>query len=128
MPHEFRAGQRWTYRPPEGFASSRIVIGAVLAFAGSAPVICCMVTEAPVQMPDGTIAKSTIPFLPLTTDALVKTVVEADGEADVGPAFVDAYSAWRADGRGLSVFSVPFEGRLDHLIARQMASIIGVKL
>jgi hypothetical protein len=128
MQHDFRAGQRWTYRAPEGFAASRIVVGAVVAFAGSAPIMCCMVTDAPLRLPDGTISKVTIPFLPLTRQALEQTVVEADGEGEVTTAFIDAYTAWRADERGLSVFSVPFEGRLDLLIARQMASIIGVEV
>ena len=128
MPHDFRAGRRWTYRAPAGFAASRIVVGAVVAFAGSAPIMCCMVTDAPLRLPDDTISKATIPFLPLTSEALEKTVVDPDGEGEITAAFIDAYAAWRADERGLSVFSVPFEGRLDLLIARQMASIIGVEV
>lgn len=128
MGHDFRAGQRWAYRAPDGFASSRIVIGAVVAFAGNDPVMCCMVIDAAVRQTNGTVAKTTIPFLPLTCDALEKTVVERDGEAEVDASFIDAYSSWRGDDRGLSVFSVPFEGRLDQLIARQMASIIGVEV
>lgn len=128
MPHDFRAGQRWTYRAPEGFSSSRIIIGAVVAFAGSAPIMCCMVTEAPQRLPDGTVSRATIPFLPLTAEALQMSVADADGEGEVDNSFVDAYAAWRTDKRGLSVFCVPFDGFLDRLIARQMASIIGVKV
>jgi hypothetical protein len=84
--------------------------------------------NAPQRMPDGTFGKATIPFLPLTTAALEQTVLELDGEGEVDGAFIDAYAAWRADERGLSAFSIPFEGFLDQLIARQMASIIGVKV
>ncbi|KAB2848225.1 MAG: hypothetical protein F9K44_11410 [Hyphomicrobiaceae bacterium] len=128
MSPEFRAGQCWTYRAPEGFSSSRIVIGAVLAFSGSAPIMCCMVSDAPLRMPDGSLGRATIPFLPLTSAALEETVLELDGEAQVDNAFIDAYAAWRADERGLRVFSVPFGGFLDQLVARQMASIIGVEV
>ena len=126
MTIEFCAGQRWTYRAPVGFQSSRLVIGAMVAFAADDSVLCCMVTNAPRRGPDGTIERVTIAFLPMTVEALRQSVVELDGIADIDAAFVAAYEVWREDPRGLAAFSVPFEGFLDVLIARQMAAIIGV--
>ena len=48
-----------------------------------------------------------------------------EGEGTVAPAFAAHFSNWHDDERGLSFFTVPFEGSLDRMIALQMAEIIG---
>jgi hypothetical protein len=127
-PDAFRAGERWVYRPPAAFAASRLVVGAVLTFEGREPIVCCAVTGAPRRLPDGSLDEVTIPFLPLTESALAASVVARDGESELPPQFAEAFRCWREDPRGLSAFTVPFEGPLDRLIARQMAEIVGANL
>ncbi|MGD9669618.1 MAG: hypothetical protein AB7U75_11250 [Hyphomicrobiaceae bacterium] len=126
-PTGFSAGQSWSYRTPEGFETSRILIGAVASFSDGQRVFCCAVTGAPERQPDGGKACVAIPFLPMTEDALTRTVTTRDETtAGVLPhGFSEAFTTWRDDPRGLSCFTVPFEGYLDRLIARQMAAIIG---
>jgi hypothetical protein len=124
--HQFTAGERWTYRAPRGFEASRIIIGAIVSFADHEPIICCAVQGAPRQMPNGKIDSVTIPFLPMSASALTASVTDKDGEGDVPPSFAAAFETWQDDPRVLSIFTVPFEGRLDSLIARQMAA--GMKL
>lgn len=119
--HQFAAGQQWMYRAPQGFETSRIVIGAVVSFADHDPVICCAVLGAPRQIPSGTIESVTIPFLPLSATALSASVTARDGEGKLPPGFSPAFETWQEDPRGLSIFTVPFEGRLDALITRQVA-------
>jgi hypothetical protein len=121
---DFVAGQRWTYRPPDGFQASRMVIGAIITFEGHERIICAMVTGAPQLAPDRTIRTVTIPFLPLSETAFAASVVERDGTAPVSEHFRKGYADWKVDQRGLSYFKVPFEGYLDRLIRRQLAEII----
>jgi len=121
----FAAGQRWTYRAPQGFESSRIVVGAVVSFAEHEPVVCCSVLGAPRRLPDGSIDVVTIPFLPMTEAAFRATVVGEDGRAEPIGEFEAAFADWRNDPRGLSMFTVQFEGELDRMIALQMAAILG---
>ena len=121
----FRAGERWRYRTPAGFEGSRLLIGAVVSFAGTPPIICCAVTDAPRLLPDGRIDAVTIPFLPLSERALAASVTAPDGEAALPSGFGEAFEQWHKDVRGLAAFTVPFEGRLDLMIARQMAEIVG---
>jgi hypothetical protein len=121
--HHFAPGERWTYDTPEGFDSSRIIIGAVLSFADRERIVCCAVTGAPRRMPDGRIEPVTIPFLPISATALASSVRTRDGEGELPPGFAGAFEAWQADPRGLSLFTVPFRGRLDELIARQLAGL-----
>ena len=119
------AGQRWTYRTPEGFEASRIVVGAMLRFAEHEPVVCFSVVNAPRRLSDGSIDTVTIPFIPMTEAAFHATVTGADGQADEPlPEFEPAFTEWRDDPRGLSFFTVPFEGFLDRMIALQMAAIL----
>ena len=124
MHDQFAAGQRWTYAAPAGFEQSRLVIGAILEFAGEEPIICCMVTSAPQRNPQGGTDCVTIPFLPMTRDAFARTALVPDGEAAVTPHFAQAYQSWKSDERGLSFFSVPFPGYLDKMIALQMLSLV----
>ena len=119
------AGQRWTYRAPAGYEASRIVVGAVVTFADHPAIVCCAVTGAPRKLPDGRIDTVTIPFLPIGEAAFHMTVVSPDGDAGVEESFATAFETWHGDGRGLSAFTVPFEGYLDRMIALQMAAIVG---
>lgn len=122
----FRAGERWTYRTPAGFEQSRIIIGAVVSFTDREPIVCCAVRDAPRRCADGGIEAATIPFLPMLASALAESVVDRDGEAAPPADFATQFENWKSDPRGLSVFTVPFEGWLETLIARQMANIVGV--
>ncbi len=119
------AGQCWTCRAPAGFEASRIIVGAIVRFADHPAIVCCAVTIAPRKLPDGTTDAVTIPFLPMSEQAFRETVVSPSGEAAVEESFATAFEIWHGDGRGLSAFSVPFEGHLDRMIALQMAAIVG---
>lgn len=119
----FAAGQRWTYRAPQGYEASRIVIGAVVSFGEGERVVCAAVAGAPTRLEDGSEVAGMIPFLPFREAAFAETVVSADGEDMPPPDFKTALDAWMADPRGLSTFTVPFEGSLNMLIARQMEKI-----
>lgn len=120
---EFAAGQRWTYRAPRGYEGSRIVIGAVVSFGDGERVVCAAVAGAPTRLPDGCEVAATIPFLLFKEAAFAETVASPDGEDEPPPDFKPAMEAWMADPRGLSTFTVPFEGSLNMLIARQMEKI-----
>ena len=122
----FTTGERWTYRAPAGFEQSRIIIGAIVTFAGREPIVCCAVPGAPRRRPDGSTEAVTIPFLPMSAAALAESVVARDGTAELPAEFAPAFENWQADPRGLSVFTVPFAGSLETLIAKQMADIVGV--
>jgi hypothetical protein len=119
----FAAGQQWTYAAPAGFEDSRLVIGAIVEFSGAERIICCSVTRAPRRLADGTVEAIAIPFLPMTETAFAQTVLAQDGAGTPPPAFLDALVPWQHDPLGLTMFTVPFEGQLDRLIARQMAAI-----
>ena len=125
-PLSFSPGERWTYRAPAGFEQSRIIVGAVVTFAGREPIVCCAVPGTPRRRPDGSVEMATIPFLPIAASALAGSVIARDGEGDPPAEFAQAFESWQDDPRGLSVFTVPFEGTLETLIARQMAEIAGV--
>ncbi len=122
---EFAAGQQWTYSAPSGHEASRIVIGAVAKCADGRNIICFSVFNAPRIGPTGDAGVVTIPFVPMTQEAFEKTVIEQDGEAEPPSEFSKALQRWSADERGLSIFTVPFEGYLDRMIALQMAAIVG---
>jgi len=121
----FAAGQRWTYRTPAGFEASRLVIGAIVEFAGHEPVLCCLIEGAPRRRPDGSVDTVTIPFLPMTERAVRDSVVTHEGTSETGAAFAASLAEWQQDPRGMSAFTVPFEGFLDRMIALQMAEIVG---
>lgn len=120
----FAAGQEWSYRAPAGYENSRIVIGAV-ATCSSGPIICFSVLNAPRAGENGATELVTIPFVPMQEAAFARSVDELQGQADPPPEFSAALTSWSADERGLTVFTVPFEGGLDRMIALQMAAIVG---
>lgn len=124
MAMTFKAGQQWAYAAPAEIAHSRIVIGGIVTFAAGQQIACCAVTHALQRQPDGRLDEVTIPFLPLTVDALGQTVTDADGIADVPEAFAAHFAEWTDDPRGFTYFTVPFQGSLDGLIAAQMAALV----
>jgi hypothetical protein len=122
---QLAAGQCWTYRAPEGFEASRLVIGAIVRFDGKRSIICVSVYGAPRRRPDGNVETVIIPFLPMTEPAFLASIVAHAGAAEPPEMFARKLQEWSDDPRGLSTFTVPFEGFLDHMIAMQMAEIAG---
>lgn len=124
---EFVAGQSWTYRAPAGFESSRLLIGAIASFDGHRTIICCAVVHAPRRTADGHLDMMTISFLPMMEDAFRASVVALDGEqAELPECFAPKLEEWARDPKGLTAFTVPFEGFLNQMIAHQMAEIAGL--
>lgn len=123
---KFAAGQSWTYRAPQGFESSRLLIGAIASFDRDRTIVCCAVIHAPKRQADGHLEMITIPFLPMTDAAFAASVLTLDGEAELPESFVEKLEEWSNDPKGLTVFTVPFEGYLDQMIAHQMAEIAGL--
>lgn len=119
----YATGQLWTYKAPEGFENSRIVIGAVATCTDDSRIICFSVSNAPAN--GSRSETTTIPFIPMREDAFAKTVKELVGEGEPPESFSVNLTSWSEDARGLSVFTVPFEGFLDRMIALQMAAIVG---
>lgn len=125
--HELATRQLWTYRAPQGFESSRLVVGALVTFDGWERIVCCSALDAPRRLPSesGDTGRVVIPFLPMSETAFLRSIVALDGAGEPPEGFARALDDWQADTRGLTVFTVPFEGDLDRMIARQMAAIIG---
>ena len=80
-------GQRWIYRPPQGFETSRLVIGAVVPFKDDLNIVCCAVFDAPQHVGANAGETATLPFLPMTEIAFRASVVEIDGVGDIPPEF-----------------------------------------
>ena len=121
----FEAGQQWAYAAAPGLEDSRILIGAILDYDGGQRIACCAVLAGIERGADGEPERVTIPFLPLTLDALARSVTELDGTAELPDAFAGQLQAWLDDPRGASYFTVPFEGSLERLIGQQMTAIVG---
>lgn len=120
----FVAGQSWSYRAPKGFETSRLLIGAIATFDGERNIICCAVVHAPRRHADGHLDMITVPFLALTEAAFQASVVALDeGAAELPQIFVEKLNEWSNDPKGLTAFTVPFDGFLDQLIAAQLAEI-----
>lgn len=124
----FAAGQCWTYRAPQGFESSRLLIGAIATFHNGEHIVCCSAVHAPKRHADGRFELVTIPFLPMTAAAFEASVVghDLDSQEVVPEGFVSKLQEWSDDPRGLTVFTVPFEGFLDQMITHQMAASAGL--
>ena len=120
----FAAGQQWAYAAPPELSDSRIHIGAIVEFEGGRRIACCSVSHAIEKRSDGSLERVTIPFLPITLEALAQTVTALDGVAALPDEFGKHLAAWSNDARGATYFTVPFEGSLDRMIGLQMASII----
>jgi hypothetical protein len=52
--------------------------------------------------------------------------VALEGTADLPEGFAEKLEEWSNDPKGLTAFTVPFEGFLDQMIALQMAEIAGL--
>ncbi|MGE0767516.1 MAG: hypothetical protein AB7L90_13710 [Hyphomicrobiaceae bacterium] len=120
----FEAGQQWAYAAPAEFTDSRIVIGAIVEFDQGAVILCCSVTGASQRGADGASERVAIPFLPMSHEALARTVTHLDGVGVLPDTFVTELENWRNDPRGASYFTVPFEGSLERMIALQMAALV----
>ncbi|MGD9802195.1 MAG: hypothetical protein AB7E81_16075 [Hyphomicrobiaceae bacterium] len=120
----FAAGQQWAYAAPPEIPDSRIVIGAILEFGGGRVIACCTVTAALQSGAGGAAERIAIPFLPMSREALAQTVTQLDGTGVLPAAFADELESWSNDPRGVSYFTVPFEGSLERMIALQMASLV----
>jgi hypothetical protein len=124
---EFAAGQSWTYRAPQGFESSRLLIGAIASFDRHRTIICTAVVHAPRRHADGHLEMMTISFLPMMEEAFRASVVAMDEvAAEIPDCFAPKLEEWSRDPKGLTAFSVPFEGYLDQMIAHQMAELAGL--
>jgi hypothetical protein len=84
------------------------------------------VVHAPRRHADGHIEVVTIPFIPMTDAAFNASVVALEGTADLPESFAEKLDEWSNDPKGLTAFTVPFEGFLDQMIALQMAEIAGL--
>lgn len=122
----FAAGQSWTYRSPKGFESSWLVIGAIATFDGNRNIICCAAIHAPKRHADGRLEMMTVPFIPMTDAAFHASVVALDGTAELPEGFVEKLTEWSNDPKGLTAFTVPFDGFLDHMITNQLAELAGL--
>jgi len=118
------AGQCWIYRAPEGFESSRLLIGAIATFDHGS-IVCAAAIHAPRRHVDGHIEVVTIPFLPMSEAAFRASVVALEGMGELPESFAEHLEAWSKDPRGLTTFTVPFYGYLDQMLAQQMAEIAG---
>lgn len=123
---KFAASQQWSYRAPSGHEGASIVIGAIATCASGEHIICFSALDVPKATPSGDFEKITIPFIPMRESAFEATVQTLLAEdADPPADFSEALRRWSEDQRGLSIFTVPFEGDLDRMIALQMAAIVG---
>lgn len=121
------AGQRWTYRVPQGFEDSRLIVGASVELNDNNSIVCCSVTHAPKGANVAPSETFTIPFLPMIEQAFWASAVARDGDAQPPPAFSRTFQRWREDPRGLAAFTVPFEGFLDQMIELQKARKKGAR-
>jgi hypothetical protein len=117
-------GQKWTFRTPPGFEHSRITIGAIVTLPNGQRIVCCSVSSAPRQTADNEILDCMISFIPMAEPAFTASIVEQDGTGELPPEFTNELAHWRDDPRGLTIFTVPFEGCLDEMIAQQAAALI----
>jgi len=122
---QLAAGQSWTYRAPEGYEASRLVIGAIVTFDSRRAIVCASALGVPRRHQDGSVETVVVPFIPMTEAAFRQSVVDLDGAGEPPEAFAQHLQNWSDDPRGLTTFTVPFEGHLDRMIALQMAEIAG---
>lgn len=123
----FAAGQSWTYRTPRGYETSRLVIGAIASLGGHRKIVLAAAIHAPRRHAEGHFETVTIPFLPMTEAAFRASVISLEGtDAEIPDTFVDELEAWKNDPKGLTTFTVGFDGFLDHLITDQMADMAGL--
>lgn len=113
---ELVAGQSWIYRPPQGFESSRMVVGAVVPMDDGLNLVCCSVRDAPRRADAGADERTNILFLPMTETAFRASVTEVDGPGEVPAEFSERFNQWVSDTRGRAAFTVPYSGSLEQMI------------
>ena len=123
---KFAAGQSWTYRAPQGFEASRLLIGAIARFDHERNIICAAAIHAPKRHADGRLEQITVPFIPMMDFAFAASAIALDGDAELPDNFLQKLSEWSNDPKGMTAFTVPFEGCIDQMIAAQMAEIAGL--
>jgi hypothetical protein len=116
-------GQQWTCRAPEA-THARLVIGAILAFEGAERIVCVSVAGAVQADHERGAAAVAVPFVPMGESAFADSVAALEGSGDVGDEFLEQFDRWYHGEKGLTYFTVPFEGSLDRMIATQMAVIV----
>jgi len=118
------AGQNWQFNTSHGFDDARAIIGAIVSPSSGARIVCFSVTRAPTTLDDGSQSEAMISFIPMAEAAFRTTITNLDGTATLPTEFSDELTAWQSDERGLTVFTVPFDGCLDRLLAHQAAAMI----
>lgn len=118
------AGQCWQFNTSHGFEDARAIIGAIVSPSSGPRIICFTVTRAPTTLENGTKGEAMISFIPMAEPAFLETVTELEGTATPPPEFAEELAAWQSDARGLTIFTVAFDGCLDRLLAHQAASLI----
>jgi len=121
---QLRAGQSWQFNTSHGFDDARAIIGAIVSPSSGPRIVCFAVTRAPTTLDDGSKSEAMISFIPMAEPAFLETVTTLDGMAAPPPEFSEELTAWQADDRGLTIFTVAFDGCLDRLLAHQAASLI----
>ncbi len=111
-------GQQWISHNQSGQAQSKMVIGAIANCGQHGRIICCTIVSD-----DPTNKDTSISFLPMTENAFLESITSQDGTGDLAEGFAGALETWKSDPRGLSVFTVPFKGSLNRLIADQMTAV-----
>ncbi len=122
---QLAAGQNWRFNASHGFDDARVIIGAIVSPSAGERIVCFSVTRAPTTLDDGTETDAMISFIPMAEPAFRATITTLDGAAVPPPEFSDELAHWQSDERGLTIFTVAFDGCLDRLLAHQAASLIG---
>lgn len=109
------------------------MIGAIVRFDAQDDIICAAALQntpnAATQTTQATPERctKTIPFIPISETAFQQSVTAYTGDSAVPQEFQQPFEEWQRDPKGLSVFTVRFEGKLDRMIAMQMAAIVDTK-
>ena len=119
-----RRTQSWQFNTSHGFDDARVVIGAIVSPSRGDRIVCFSVTRAPTTLDNGIKSEAMISFIPMAEPAFCATITNLDGEATPPPEFSDELAAWQSDERGLTVFTVAFDGCLDRLLAHQAAAML----
>lgn len=123
-PVDLVAGQSWQFNATHGFDDARLIIGALVSLGDGKRIVCFSVTRAPTTLEGGVQSEAMISFIPMAERAFRETITELDGTNSPPPEFSKELESWRTDERGLTVFTVSFDGCLDRLLARQAATLI----
>lgn len=119
-------GQVWTYEAPEGFEDSRIIIGSMDDIPEHGEIVCISVTNAPIpQGASGAVDGSTLPFIPFSREAVVKTVLKMEGNSELHKDFADYYSSWRSETGGKDYFTTTLPIFFEMLVTGSNPNLAG---